>query len=277
MAEDPVTLKRRERLARLVRDPKADLIEVALLISAEADPDLNVDLCMLKVDALADGLRTRGFPAHDPEAAAAALAGYLGGELGFQGDRVRYYDPANCLLPDVLARRRGMPIMLSVLYVGVARRLRAHAFPIALPGHVVVGVGSELPPVVLDAFEEGRRCSEQDLAQIVARASAGRTPFHRAMLRPAPTPAIAQRILENLGRDYRSASDAMGALWTVECKMLLPGARNDLHRERGDLLIALGRWHDGALALDDYLELHEDAEDFLEVQLRARRARARMN
>lgn len=277
MARDNDLVERRERLARLVRQPRADLVEIALLISAEADADLDVDVHLLKVDAMADGLRTRGFHAADHEAAAAALSGYLAGELGFRGDEQTYYDPSNCLLSDVLDRHLGMPIMLSVLYVGIADRLRAKAFPIALPGHVVVGLGDGSPPVVIDPFNLGRRCSEQELADLVSRASAGRGAFHRAMLRPTPTPVLVRRILDNLGRDYRAQADAANALWTVECKMLLPGAANDLHRERGDLLIALGRWDEGALALDDYLELHEGAEDFEEVQVRARRARARLN
>lgn len=270
-------IARRERLAQLVRDPRADLVEVALLVSAEADPTLDVGVELLKVDALADALATRGFHAHDPEAVAAALAGYLGGELGFRGDVATYHDPVNCLLSHVLRRRRGMPITLAVLYVGIATRLHAHAYPIALPGHVVVGIGNDNPPTLLDPFGGGRRCSLDDVATLVGRATAGRADFHRAMLRPAHPAGIVQRLLDNLGRDYRAASDAVNALWTIECRMLLPGASAELHRERGDLLIAAGRWDEGALALDDYLELHEDAEDFTEVQVRARHARARMN
>ncbi len=272
-----MTLDNRRRLARIARDPRGDLVEVGLRISAEADPDLDVEVALLKVDALADGLRTRAFNRHDPEAAAAALAGYLGGELGFTGDQDTYYDPANGLLSEVLERRRGLPITLSALYVGLAHRLRCRAYPIALPGHVVVGIGDAMPPVLLDPFAAGRRRTEQEVAELVARGSAGRIAFHRAMLRPTTTAAMAHRILDNLNREFRARRDAASALWVVECKLLLPGATTELHRERGDLLMALGRWDEAALALDDYLETNEDAMDFTEVQIRARRSRARMN
>ncbi len=272
-----VRRRNRERFARVVRDPRADLAEVGLLVSAEADPGVDVEVGLLQVDAIADGLRTRGFRADDPEAAAAALAGYLGGELGFLGDQVGYHDPDNGLLARVLARHRGIPITLSALYVAVAHRLGARAYPIALPGHVVVGVGDGPPNVVLDPFHAGRRLSEGDLAELVDRTTASRARYHRAMLRPAPAAAIARRMLNNLSRDYRALGDASAALWATELRMIVPGAHPELFRERGDLLIALGRWLEGALSLDEYLETCEDAEDFTEVQLRARHARARCN
>ncbi len=277
MMPDPVRQANRERFARVVRDPRADLAELGLRISLEADPTLDVELGLLQVDAIADGLRTRGFHHRDHEAAGAALAGYLGGELGFTGDATNYHDPANGLLDHVLQRHRGIPITLTALYVAVATRLRARAYPIALPGHVVVGIGGEVPAVVLDPFDGGRRLTEQELAMLVERTTAGRARFHRAMLRPATPASIAHRILNNLNRDFRAIGDAASALWATELKMICPGAESELFRERGDLLIALGQYDAAALSLDDYLEHHEDAADFEEVQVRARRARARLN
>src|SRR5690554_1242977 len=76
----------RERLVRLVRRHDADLAEAALLCCVEVEPDLDVDAALLRLDALADGLRTRRLPLDPPELAVRSLAGYLGEEHGFGGD-----------------------------------------------------------------------------------------------------------------------------------------------------------------------------------------------
>ncbi len=145
----------RQRLAREVRRSDADLAELALCISAEADPSLDVDVALLRVDALADGLLTSGTLVGEPESDAQALADHLAGRHGFSGDVEHYHDPSNALLSHVLDTRRGLPITLSVLYVAVARRVRIPAWGIALPGHFYVGVGTPDRTIVLDPFQSG--------------------------------------------------------------------------------------------------------------------------
>ena len=59
-------------------------------------------------------------------------------EEGLRGNRDDYYDPRNSFLNDVLDRKLGIPITLSVIYMDVARRV---GFPIAgtgMPGHFLL-------------------------------------------------------------------------------------------------------------------------------------------
>lgn len=266
----------RERLARLVRRPDCDLAEAALLICLEVEPELEVAVELLRLDALADGLVTRGFTASDPRADATRLSHYLTDVVGFTGDHETYYDPRNALLSRVLDRKRGLPITLSIIYVAIARRLRIPAFGIGLPGHFVTGVGEGPKPVVVDPFHGGQLLDTAELTRRVHDATGGQVSFTRSMLRPAAPPLVVRRLLNNLTRDFTNLGDVEDALWTVELKQLLPGAPPDDHRVRGELLLELGRFRAAAEAFEAYVEGAPDA-DTTEVARQAIAARAKLN
>lgn len=268
----------RQRLTRLVRRQDADLAEAALLCEAELASGPDVDVALLRVDALVDQVRSAGFEASDPDHDAAQLAEHLAGDHGFIGDHETYNDPANGLLTRVLDRRRGLPITLSILYVSVARRLHVPAFPIALPGHVVTGIGGKDRPVVIDPFHGGRRLEESDIGRRVEEATDGQLSFRRSMLRPSPTPNVVRRLLNNLTRDFTTANRPRDALWTVELRLLLPNRLPDDQRVYGELLSQLGRFDEAAIAYERYVELASpDAPDLEEIRRAAIRSKARLN
>ena len=268
----------RQRLAREVRRKDADLAELALCISAEHDPDLDVDGALLRIDAIADGLRTTGKVTGRPMEDADTLATYLGGDLGFTGDVEDYHDPANGLLGTVLDRRRGLPIVLSVLYVSVARRVRIPAWGIAQPGHFYVGIGTPDQPVVLDPFTAGQVVAHDELADRIRAATAGQVEFTRSLLRPAGPAVTTRRILNNLTRDFTNRGELEAALRTVDCKLVLPNALADDHRARGELLSHLGAYGQAADAFEAYLDqAGPEAVDADEVRGQAIRARAKLN
>jgi regulator of sirC expression with transglutaminase-like and TPR domain len=268
----------RERLVRLVRRSDADLAEAALLCCVEADPELDVDAVLLRIDALADVLRTRGGLTGPPEASAQRLASYLAGDLRFTGDIDTYHDPDNALLHRVLDTRRGLPITLSILYVAIARRLGLAAFAVNLPGHVVAAIAGDERPVVVDPFHDGILLDEQALADRVRTVTGGRIEFRRSMLRPAPAVDVVRRLLNNLTRDLSAAAHPGGALWSVELKLLLPNRAPDDHRVHGELLTAIGRFDAAADAFERYLEMADpDAPDREPIRRAAIQARARLN
>lgn len=279
-----MTTPSRERLLRLVRRADADPAEAALLCAVEADPDLDVDAALLRMDALADAVRTRalsgavGDPRRDPRTAADVLVTELGGRQGFTGDTDDYHAPANALLHRVLERKRGLPISLAIVYVGIARRLGVTAYAIALPGHVVAAVADGAHPIVLDPFHGGMRLDEPALAARVAAATGGQVAYHRAMLRPVPTVALVRRLLNNLTRDLAAAEQPQAALRTVELKLLLPNREHTDHRVLGELSLRAGRFNRAAAAFEVYLaQLDADAPDREAVRRAAIGARARMN
>ncbi len=268
----------RERLVRLVRRNDADLAEAALLCCVEMDPGLDVDATLLRIDALADMLRTRGVPSGSAETDARQLSAFLAGELRFTGDQASYHDPDNALLHRVLDTRRGLPITLTIVYVAIARRLGLPAYAVNLPGHVVAAIAGGDRPVVIDPFHDGIVLDEQAVAMRIAAATGGQVGFRRSMLRPAPAVDVVRRLLNNLTRDLSAATHPGRALWTVELKLLLPNRAADDHRVLGELLAATGRFDAAADAYERYLELVGDAAPDREgVRRAAIRARARLN
>lgn len=268
----------RHRLVRLVRRADADLAEAALLCCAEAEPDLDVDAALLRLDALADGLRTSGFRTTQPADDAQRIAAYLAVDQGITGDTEHYHHPDNALLTRVLDRKRGLPITCSILFVAIARRLDVRAYLVNLPGHVVAAVPGTERPILVDAFHGGQLLDEADVAQRVDQLTAGQMTFHRAMLRPTPAVDVVRRLLNNLTRDFKAQGDAMGALWSVELKLLLPNRTPEDHRILGELLEQVGRFDAAATSFETYLELTDGtALDDDEVRRAAIRARARLN
>lgn len=258
-----------------MRARDADPAEAALCCAAAADGPVDVDVELLRLDALADDLRTRGFPTTDTVAQAAALRGHLHGALGFTGDTDDYHHPHNSLLHHVLRRRRGMPITLSIVYLAIARRLRAPAFGVGLPGHFVAAVGPVGRAVVIDPFDAGRVVGDADLAALVERTTGGRATFSPRMVRPAPLSAIVRRLLDNLTRDRAARGDVDGALRTLELQQLLPDPRPDDLRTRGELLARAGRYDEAAAALEAYAG-QPGTDEAAAIRL-ARRARAKLN
>lgn len=267
-----------ERLVRLVRRADADLAEVALLVARGCDPDLDVEVELLRIDALANQVRRRGAADRAAPEAARLLADHLGGELGFHGDPDRALEPASSLLHRVLDTRQGLPITLSALYVAIARRLHLPAFAIALPGHVVVGLADDDLPIVLDPTDAGTRLAEPDLVERVRTTTGGRLTYRRAMLRPSPAVHLTRRMLHNLTRALRAAGRTSEAIWTVQTKLALPNRLAEDHRDLGELELLRGGFGVAAHAFEHYLELTRGDTPEREAARRAAiDARARLN
>jgi len=268
----------RERLVRLVRRSDADLAEAALLCALGCAPDLDVEGELLRIDALADGLRSQHPDLGSSVAAATALRDHLGVGLGFRGDPDRSHLPDASLLHRVVAERRGLPLTLSIVYVAIARRLRVAAYPIGLPGHVVVGIAGGEHPVTLDPFHGGVLLDEPALVARVHESTDGRLAFRRAMLRPTPAVRIVRRLLNNLSRALVHAERFREARWAVEVKLALPNRVTEDHRELGALSIRTGRFDAAADAYERYLELTEgDTPERQAARRAAIEARARLN
>ena len=122
--------------------------------------------------------------------------------------KVQYDRPDNSMLDLVLARRRGLPILLSVVYVEVARRAGIELAGVGLPGHFVVGHFGADPPLLLDPFAGGVTVNATGAAE--------------ALVRPWGTHEIAMRMLNNLVAAYDRRGDLTGALRAATMRLELP-------------------------------------------------------
>ncbi|MFF7921564.1 tetratricopeptide repeat protein [Streptomyces mirabilis] len=268
----------RRRFAEEARSERPDLAALCLLIGAAADGTLDeagTDAAQIELDRLAGQLPFR------PGGAlswATALAELLGGRCGFRGSPGDYQRLESSLLHAVLRRRRGLPILLSVVWMEVARRAGAPVYGVALPGHFVVGFGPAEQQVLADPFDGGRVLSGSD-AELLVQGATG-APLDPSMLVPAPPLDVVVRILNNV-RAWAAARPERSdvGLWAVELALLLPSHPARLRYERAQLLVQRGDFLGGAAELDAYADVVAavDPPSAQKVRGQARAARAMLN
>ncbi len=230
-----------QRFAALVAEPAPDppLDLGALAIAAGADPELDPAWALAELDRIAAGLDSFE-----------ALLNRIFIEEGFSGDTENYYDPRNSLLPDVLARRRGIPITLSVACIEVGRRAGIALEGIGMPGHFLIR------PAGTQSCQDPFTGSPLDLAgcEALFRGATGATedvPFGPHLLTVAPPRAILARMLENLRAVYRAAGELADLEWVLRMRLELPDAGSAQLTELGEVLAAQGRWLEGAKLLEE--------------------------
>jgi len=231
----------RERFAQVVRTEPVDVGLACLLIGGEVTPDLPVEASLATLDELAAEARKTSL--------AEALA-------DFHGEPSDYEDLRSSLLHEVLQRRRGLPILLSVVWCEVAARIGIPAACLGLPGHVLVSVDGQV-----------------------------RDPFHGGVVRDVPPEPVLSandlllRVLTNIRAlsARRSIETVRTRLWAVELSLLLPHHPLELRRERGELLVRVGEHVRGAVELETFASLVPDEDVAEQARRSARLARSRLN
>lgn len=255
-------------------EPELDLGLGALEIARIEHPDLVPLAYLRRLGALA--ARSGASAAADPLRGLHRLREFLFAEQGFRGNSADYYDPRNSCLNDVLDRRLGIPISLSVLLMEVGRRVGLRIAGIGLPGHFVVSVDVGGEPVLLDAFHGGRLVTREQAGDLVARALSQRVKLVDAHFVPLTKRQILGRMLANL-RSIYTRREAWDRAVAVQDRFLVLEEGSGAHvRDRGLLLVKLGDLQGGVEALERYLRCCPTAPDIEEVRGHLRRARQRL-
>lgn len=248
-------------------DPAIPLDELALLVAAHADPDLDVDHWLGALDDVA--LRTR-------RATFAGVIAHLE-EEGFTGNHTDYYDPSNSYLDRVLERRTGIPITLSIVAIEVGRRVGVPMVGIGMPGHFLVRDGGD-PDAFADPFTA--RVLHRDQCRQLFNDVHGDMAFDETFLAPTGTRAIAARLLANLKGIYLARRDRRALAWVLALRLAIPGAPIEEHRELAAALSSDGQFLQAAAVLDRLAELGRAAGHVAlvdEAEREADRLRARLN
>lgn len=234
----------------------------ALQISrAVAYPELNVATYMSILHELSEeaaGHVDENAPVVEQ---AEQLSGYLFKTLGFCGNPEEYNDPKNSFLNDVLERRKGIPITLSIVFIDIATRLGIPAFGIGLPGHFIVGIRDQDADVWLDPYHGGRRLDLTDCAEVIQLATGYEGPLDASWFAPYPSRAILARILSNLRSSYVASGNWINATEVIQLlRQVQPGEAEHL-RDLG--LVHYHRRHlpKAAHYLNAYLQHNPDATD----------------
>lgn len=183
--------------AQLAAAPDPPLDELCLAIVAEFRP-VDAPAALARLDALGDEVGEAG----------GDLVEVLATRHAFTGDRAQYDAPENSMLDRVLERRRGLPILLSVLYAEVGRRAGLPFVGVGLPGHFVVGSFAGPEPVLLDPFHGGVPVRFDGPPELV---------------RPWTAHETGLRVLNNLAPALERRGDIGAAMRAADMRLLLPG------------------------------------------------------
>ncbi|TVQ91501.1 MAG: hypothetical protein EA400_04835 [Chromatiaceae bacterium] len=257
-------------LATLANQPDAaiDLAAAALAISRLFQPEVTTDRWLEELDDLAAAARNRIRGEAELLGQVAMLNEFLFAERGFSGNRDDFYDPRNSFLDQVLARRLGIPITLSVVYVEVAARIGLPACGVGFPAHFLVRVGHGSSALMLDTYAGGVALPEAELDRRLADVfGEGQLSIRSnpSLLRPAGKHEILVRMLRNLVSVYRLRGDQANLLEALNAVLTLAPDLPDELRQRGLLYAALG-YHPAALSdLQRFSEVADNAEEIAAI------------
>lgn len=235
------------------------LDEAALSLALLDHPATDLEPYAEVIDAVATRLSVVGRAAATAHQRADTLSEVLGGEFGFIGDRETYDDPANADLIRVIERRRGLPVSLSILYVAAARRLGWAAEVLDVPGHVLVLIGEEVTPVIIDPFRGGVLVDHGQLAGMLAAMKTGPVTAVRHIA-TMPNRAILVRLLLNQATRAEQAGKGRRALDLYERMTIMAPSYGHAWWERARLELIDGDVAAARHSLAALLEITREPE-----------------
>jgi len=242
-------------------EAKIDLGRAALAIAATDYPDLDIDIYLARIDQLAADAQARLGSETDVHRTLAVLNDVLFQEHGFRGNHENYFDPRNSFLNEVLDRRTGIPISLSVLYMEVAQKIGLPLQGVGFPGHFLVKYKGVNEEIVIDPFNQGEIRSRKNLEKMLDRLYGGKISFDPEFLAATTKKQILRRMLNNLEVIYLRQDDLTKGLSVVEHLLVLdPASAQDI-RDRGIIYLRLECFKQALEDLKTYLSLAPQAED----------------
>jgi regulator of sirC expression with transglutaminase-like and TPR domain len=241
--------------------PGTSLARATLLIARIEYPRLDPEPYIARLDAMGEAAR-RAIARHiDVTGDTSTLSGvralndYLFDELQFVGNRDNYEDPRNSCLNEVLDRRTGIPITLSVVYMEVARRAGLQVDGVNFPGHFLVRCPEQKGHLIIDPFHAGALLSEHKCRLLLQKHVGNEVAFSKSLLAPATREQIVVRMLLNLKRIYVNMRSFPQARDVTELLLAItPSALSEL-RDRGLLAYHLNDVTSALRDLQTYLKL----------------------
>jgi regulator of sirC expression with transglutaminase-like and TPR domain len=267
----------RQRFYQEIRQPdeQINLAKAALYLAQEEYSQLDPEEYLNALDTMAQEIEERLPLEAYPLRIIQTINHYLFEDLGFCGNARDYYDPRNSYLNQVIDRRTGIPITLSLIYLEIARRIDFPMVGVGMPGHFLIRPTVGEMQIFVDPFNKGEVMFEADcqerLQQIFNAPVVLRPEFSEAV----DSRYVLMRILTNLKAIYLQQQDFPRTLAAIERILLLfPDAPME-QRDRGLLYYQTGRWTEATQDLENYLAQMPLAEDASIVQDLLRRMQER--
>lgn len=250
-------------LAQLEND-QIDLAEGALLIAKGAYIDLDIEMYLQRLNQMAEELQSQIGRETDTRDQINHLNRYLFETQGFAGSsQENYYDTRNSYLNEVLERKIGIPITLSIVYMEIGKRIGLPLVGVGFPGHFIVK-HRDLETVI-DPFEKGQILSDENLSERLTQIFRESVPMHPRFLQAVTHKEILARMLRNLRQiHFRDGAHEKAVRTAEQITWLAPQSAQD-YRDLGYLYYQVNAYAKSLDSLNTYLRLSDDPPDREEI------------
>lgn len=258
----------RELLLQELQKPEdqVNLARAALYLAQEDYPDLDTAAQLAILDGMAESLRETLPQEPYPLKIIRALNHFMFEELGFTGNVGNYYDPRNSFLNEVLARRTGIPITLSLVYLELAKRIDFPMVGVGMPGHFLIRPTVDEMDIFVDPFRGGEILFVEDCSARFKQMFGDAARLNLSHLEPISPTGFLVRMLTNLKMIYLQQRDVLQALDAIDrILMIYPESVTEL-RDRGLIYYQQGELSKAYLDLEHYLFEKPDAMDAYEIR-----------
>jgi len=258
-----------------VANPNFNLVEKCLKFAQILEyPDLDIEQYILKINQMGRTLKESISDVKNPTYLISILNEFLFDNLGFIGDMDDYYNPKNNFLNEVIDKKSGLPLTMSILYAEMAKFIGLDLKIIGFPSHVLVKYNEEM---ILDPYHDGRLLDIDDLQEILDRNFDGQLEFEPEFLDEIKSEKVLVRLARNLKNSYLHSYAHEKALRCVNMTLAIELESSEDVRDKGILEEKLLN-HDIALKyLNQYLEINPNAEDVDSVLELIKSVKAKIN
>jgi regulator of sirC expression with transglutaminase-like and TPR domain len=250
-----------------------DLVRIGLEIAGDAYPDLDPEPYLARIEAFAERVRGRCVSLDRPRVVLRQINWVLYIEEGFHGNRDEYYDPRNSYLNDVMERKSGIPITLSLLYARLAERLGLAVGGLCLPAHFMLRVEAPDGPILVDPFHAGEQLDREECQTRIGGLVGRELTLSDNQLVACPPDHVVARILQNLKSIHLGHHDYASALPVQQRLAALLTAVPEEQRDLAMILLHLGRLDAAVAPLEAYLGARPESPDSSSLYALLRAAR----
>ncbi|MDH3191694.1 MAG: transglutaminase-like domain-containing protein [Nitrosopumilus sp.] len=242
-----------------VKNPNFNLIEKCLKFAQLLEyPELNIDAYIQKINRIGMSLKESINDVKNPTYLISMLNEHLFENLGFSGDDDDYYNPKNNFLNEVIDKKLGLPITISILYVEIAKFINLDLKIVGFPGHILVKYYEEM---ILDPFNDGNLLDVDDLQDILDENFGGQLEFQPEFLDEIKPEQVLVRMARNLKNSYLQSYVYDKALRCIDMILAIEPTSPEDIRDKGILEERLLNSDIALEYLNKYLEMNPNAED----------------
>ena len=241
-----------------VKNPNFNLVEKCLKFAQLLNyPELNINAYIQEINRIGMSLKESINDVKNPTYLISMLNEHLFENMGFSGDNEDYYNPKNNFLNEVIDKKSGIPITISILYVEVAKFIGLDLKIVGFPGHILVKYNEE---IILDPFNDGRLLDIDDLQEIL-ELNFGQLEFHPEFLDTINSEQILTRMARNLKNSYIQSYIYDKAIRCTDMVLAIEPNSPEEIRDKGILEERLLHSDKALEYLNKYLEINPNAED----------------